>query len=282
MAGVAPDAMPSSETRELETRTMHVFISRALQKVLKECPKKHTQLRQSCAAVIEELKERGAETFPLPTPEVSTDSPPSTPQQLPSPKGDTAALERAMDSTKLDDQATPGGGAMAPAAEDDDEDGSTAVAGSGEMVVSGADKYFVPLRLACESKLPRIMEVALACIQKLIAYGYVKGKVVQVGKQRMSMMDVVMETICSCKDQEDELVQLQIVKAVLTAVTSSVSAVHETTLLLAVKTCFYIFLVSKSATIQSTANAALAQLLNVFFQQRCELQSPPHPHRPRP
>ena len=63
---------------ELETRTMHVFISRALQKVLKECPKKHTQLRQSCAAVIEELKEKGAETFPLPTPEQSTESPPST------------------------------------------------------------------------------------------------------------------------------------------------------------------------------------------------------------
>ena len=52
------------------------------------------------------------------------------------------------------------------------------------------------------------MEVALACIQKLIAYGYVRGKVVQVGKVRRAMMDVVMETICSCKDQEDELVQL--------------------------------------------------------------------------
>ena len=46
-----------AQARELETRTMHVFISRALQKVLKECPKKHTQLRQSCAAVIEELKD---------------------------------------------------------------------------------------------------------------------------------------------------------------------------------------------------------------------------------
>ena len=64
---------------------------------------------RSCAAVIEELKERGAETFPLPTPEASTESPPSTPQQLP--KGDTAALKRAqdmVDSAKLDDQATPG------------------------------------------------------------------------------------------------------------------------------------------------------------------------------
>lgn len=87
------------------------------------------------------------------------------------------------------------------------------------------------------------------------------------GKVRRSMMDVVMETICACKDQEDELVQLQIVKAVLTAVTSSVSAVHETTLLLAVKTCFYIYLVSRTPVIQTTANATLAQMLNVVFQR---------------
>ena len=51
--------------------------------------------------------------------------------------------------------------------------------------------------------------------------------------------------------------QLQIIKAVLTAVTSATFAVHDTTLLLAVKTCFYIYLVSKSGVIQTTANATL-------------------------
>ena len=111
------------------------------------------------------------------------------------------------------------------------------------------------------------MEVALHCIQKLIAYGYVRGKVLQVAKVKRSMMDVVMETVCSCKDQEDELVQLQIVKAVLTAVSSSASTVHETTLLLAVKTCFYIYLVSRTPVIQTTANATLTQMLNVVFQR---------------
>ena len=44
----------NSAQLHLEHRTMHVFISRALQKVLKEAPKKHTELRQSCAAVIGE------------------------------------------------------------------------------------------------------------------------------------------------------------------------------------------------------------------------------------
>ena len=154
-------------------------------------------------------------------------------------------------------------------ADDESLSGAGPSTAGAELHVSGTDRYFVPLRLACESKLPRIMEVALHCIQKLIAYGYVRGKIVQVGKMRKNMMDIVMETICSCKDQEDEPVQLQIVKAVLTAVTSAqpATAVHDTTLLLAVKTCFYIYLVSKSATIQSTANATLTQMLNVVFQR---------------
>lgn len=37
---------------DLRVRTMHVFISRALQKILREAPKKHTQLRQACIEVI--------------------------------------------------------------------------------------------------------------------------------------------------------------------------------------------------------------------------------------
>ena len=42
---------------------------------------------------------------------------------------------------------------------------------------------------------------------------------------------------------------------------------HETTLLLAVKTCFYIYLVSRTPVIQTTANATLTQMLNVVFQR---------------
>ena len=46
---------------DLEERTMHVFIQRALKKILKEAPKKHVQLRQSCAAVIGALLRSGAQ-----------------------------------------------------------------------------------------------------------------------------------------------------------------------------------------------------------------------------
>ncbi len=37
---------------DLEVRTMHVFVSRALQKIMREAPKKQTALRQACNDVI--------------------------------------------------------------------------------------------------------------------------------------------------------------------------------------------------------------------------------------
>ena len=57
MSGATP-AVPGSPPEALEQRTMHVFISRALHKILREAPKKHTQLRAACQEVI------GAPTYP--------------------------------------------------------------------------------------------------------------------------------------------------------------------------------------------------------------------------
>lgn len=74
---------------ELEARTMHVFISRALQKVLREAPKKHAQLRQACTEVIDELKKHGAESFPPPAD--LDGSPPQTPQPRDGASGEHAA-----------------------------------------------------------------------------------------------------------------------------------------------------------------------------------------------
>ena len=93
-----------------------------------------------------------------------------------------------MESAKVEEDPSPSV-ADPPRELDDDDDRHAGGSLAGEpLVVSGTDRYLVPLRLACESKQPRVMEVALACIQKLIAYGYVRGKVVQVGKVKRSMI----------------------------------------------------------------------------------------------
>ena len=56
MKAQAPDA-----DSDLEARTMHVFVTRALQTILKDAPKKHAELRKACTSVI------GALLFPLPS-----------------------------------------------------------------------------------------------------------------------------------------------------------------------------------------------------------------------
>ena len=59
----------------------------------------------------------------------------------------------------------------------------------------------------------------------------------------------------------------QIVKALLTAVTSSQCEVHEGSLLLAVRTCFHIHLITKNVVNRTTAKAALTQMLSVINQR---------------
>uniref|UniRef100_UPI00398F7C2F brefeldin A-inhibited guanine nucleotide-exchange protein 2-like n=1 Tax=Pristiophorus japonicus TaxID=55135 RepID=UPI00398F7C2F len=129
-----------------------------------------------------------------------------------------------------------------------------------------ADKYFLPFELACQSKSPRIVSTSLDCLQKLIAYGHITGNAPDssTGKR---LIDRIIETICGCFQgtQTDEGVQLQIIKALLTAVTSSHIEIHEGTILQTVRTCYNIYLASKNLINQTTAKATLTQMLNVIF-----------------
>ena len=76
------------------------------------------------------------------------------------------------------------------------------------------------------------------------------------------LMDLVVETVCKCSDEFDDGVQLQVLKVLLTAVTSAYCEVHEASLLLAVRACFHIHLISKNPVNKTTAKAALTQMLS--------------------
>ncbi|XP_007909597.2 brefeldin A-inhibited guanine nucleotide-exchange protein 2 isoform X2 [Callorhinchus milii] len=130
-----------------------------------------------------------------------------------------------------------------------------------------ADKYFLPFELACQSKSPRIISTSLDCLQKLIAYGHITGNAPDSTKTGKRLIDRIMETICGCFQgpQTDEGVQLQIIKALLTAVTSTHIEIHEGTILQTVRTCYNIYLASKNLINQTTAKATLTQMLNVIF-----------------
>jgi len=56
-------------------------------------------------------------------------------------------------------------------------------------------------------------------------------------------------------------------QALLTIVTSVTCEIHEGTVLLAVRTCYNIYLASKNLINQTTAKATLTQMLNVIFSR---------------
>ncbi|XP_053499093.1 brefeldin A-inhibited guanine nucleotide-exchange protein 2 isoform X1 [Ictalurus furcatus] len=130
-----------------------------------------------------------------------------------------------------------------------------------------ADKYVLPFELACQSKSPRIVSTSLDCLQKLLAYGHITGNAPDSGAPGKRLIDRLVETICNCFQgpQTDEGVQLQIIKALLTAVTSPHIEIHEGTILLTVRTCYNIYLASRNLINQTTAKATLTQMLNVIF-----------------
>jgi hypothetical protein len=65
----------------------------------------------------------------------------------------------------------------------------------------------------------------------------------------------------------DEAVELRLLKALLTAVTSTAVTIHGQALLLVVRACYNIFLTTRSEVNQTTAKASLTQMLNVLFQR---------------
>ncbi|KAG8002940.1 Brefeldin A-inhibited guanine nucleotide-exchange protein 2 [Nibea albiflora] len=130
-----------------------------------------------------------------------------------------------------------------------------------------ADKYVLPFELACQSKSPRIVSTSLDCLQKLIAYGHITGNAPDSRTPGKRLIDRLVETVCNCFQgpQTDEGVQLQIIKALLTTVTSPHIEIHEGTVLLTVRTCYNIYLASRNLINQTTAKATLTQMLNVIF-----------------
>eukprot|EP00731_Ephydatia_muelleri_P031777 Em0023g284a len=132
-----------------------------------------------------------------------------------------------------------------------------------------ADKYFYPFELACKCGIPRIVTTALDCIQKLVAYGQLTGSSMDAENPEKKLIDRIIETVCGCfvGVQTDEGVQLQIIKALLTIMTSGSVEVHGGTVLTAVRCCYNIYLASKNIVNQTTAKASLTQILTTIFQR---------------
>ncbi|CAI2183131.1 13900_t:CDS:2, partial [Funneliformis geosporum] len=180
-----------------------------------------------------------------------------------------------------------------------------------------ADNYWQPFRIACGNSMPNtIRNLALDCLQKVIAHGLFKGsnpiappKNGQIKKKdqkiknnggfsetnNMSYIDIstpldnnesneieennssnfpnparliddVVHTVCIgfIGPQTDQTVQLQILKVLLTLVTTEQCPVHGISLLKIIQTCCNIYCYSKSIVNQATAKAELTQISNAI------------------
>lgn len=86
-------------------------------------------------------------------------------------------------------------------------------------------------------------------------------------QDKQTLMDVIIDTVSKCSDEYDDGVHLQVIKALLTAVTSPYCEVHEASLILAVRACFHVHLITKNQVNKTTAKAALTQVLSVVFRR---------------
>jgi brefeldin A-inhibited guanine nucleotide-exchange protein len=85
--------------------------------------------------------------------------------------------------------------------------------------------------------------------------------------QPRKLIDCIVETVYDCSTLEDDVVQLHVIKVLLTAVTSVNCQVHDHSLLLAIRACYHIYLMSRHAVNQSTAKATLTQMSNIVLQR---------------
>ncbi|ORX41920.1 hypothetical protein BCR36DRAFT_374917 [Piromyces finnis] len=83
------------------------------------------------------------------------------------------------------------------------------------------------------------------------------------------LIDEIIHVICSSFTlaPADETVQLRVLKALLTSVTSTSCEVHHVTLLKLIQTCFNIYIYSKNSNNQITSKAVLTQMINLVFSR---------------
>ncbi|TPX34634.1 hypothetical protein SmJEL517_g02669 [Synchytrium microbalum] len=87
--------------------------------------------------------------------------------------------------------------------------------------------------------------------------------------QPLYLIDEIIQSVCASftGPTTDEGIQLQILKVLLTAVTSTACEVHDTSLIKVVQTCFNVHLHSRNTTNQVTAKASLTQMINLIFSR---------------
>ncbi|CAN1308257.1 Brefeldin A-inhibited guanine nucleotide-exchange protein 2 [Linum perenne] len=151
--------------------------------------------------------------------------------------------------------------------------------GTNEYSLVESESILSPLINACGTGFLKIMDPAIDCVQKLIAYGYLRGEADPAGGADAVLLARLIGSVCKCYDIGDDAIELSVLKALLSAVTSISLRIHGDCLLQIVRTCYDTYLGSKNVVNQTTAKASLIQMLVIVFR-RMEADSSTVPVQP--
>eukprot|EP01062_Namystynia_karyoxenos_P076589 TRINITY_DN7531_c0_g1_i1.p1 TRINITY_DN7531_c0_g1~~TRINITY_DN7531_c0_g1_i1.p1 ORF type:complete len:1986 (+),score=735.47 TRINITY_DN7531_c0_g1_i1:80-6037(+) len=176
---------------------------------------------------------------------------------------------------------------------------------------------FIPLRMACESRQPPMIEVAVDCMQKLMAYSFITGDMKwsdpsgwldplppwaaaarqwaeqlpqaapqaprpgatqqqlqqqqqaerQAAAERALLIHHIVVCLCANVSHHHDGVQLQVIKALISAVSTPSCGLHGQTLLMAVRNTYNIYLIAHSPINQTTAKGTLTQMISIVFNR---------------
>lgn len=148
---------------------------------------------------------------------------------------------------------------------------------------------FEPLAQVCACKTATSVVIALDCLSRLLSHSYLVSEQAsaphspasmvperRAGAPKRPLIDRAIDVICNCFDGEntDERIQLQIIKALVSAVLNERVLVHDASLLKAIRMIYNLFLFSRNPSTQALAQGTLTQMLNTIFD-RVKVRLPP-------
>ena len=180
-------------------------------------------------------------------------------------------------------EASPPAPAPAPDVDGDDD-------AAGPAPLLRRNSFMVPwevvtslrcLQLTMETRQSKLVDVALTCLQKLISMDYLRGECLSLTKQNdedvrngkitSSMKPtagVIVEMLCFPAEHcNDEAIELQVLRCLLTAISSLSFKVHGEALLKCIRCAYNIYLSSKSVMNSNTAKATLTQIVTTIFKR---------------
>ncbi|XVF35229.1 hypothetical protein REPUB_Repub18cG0127500 [Reevesia pubescens] len=242
------------------------FVSRAFESMLKECAgKKYTDLQKAIQTYLDSPKQ------------ANQHSSSSEPNKAAPSAGNGSSLEPEIGAEKTGTE--PDGSSTVSQSAGDTEDVSKPTVVSGTITTAfanagytleGAEVELVlnPLRLAFETKNLKLLEPALDCLHKLIAYDHLEGDPGLDGGKNVPLFTDILNMICSCVDNSSpDSTILLVLKVLLTAVASTKFRVHGEPLLEVIRVCYNIALHSKSPINQATSKAMLTQMISIIFRR---------------